>query len=151
MTTPLKTLAFIASWLVASPFVHAQNLTLDDITKAGIDYMVTEYALDQVQYSACGLTLAKKMSPANFDKTKREFLSVFNDEARKKLDLYFHGTEMRGLKDAVSNQGILEPINKAKAQGKNMDAYCDREVDKLIRLNEQTRRNWFAVKAKIPG
>ena len=147
----IKSLSAITALTCALGTVQAQELTLDDVIKAGIDYMVTEYALDQVQYTACGLTLAKKIAPANFEKTKREFISVFDEETRKKLDRFFHGEEMKGLKDAVSYQGIMGPIQKAKSQGKNMDVFCDRELDKLISINAQTKRNWLTVKGKLQG
>ena len=146
----IKLFASAIALSCAAGAVQAEEVTLDDVIKAGMDYIVTEYALDQVQYTACGLTLAKKSSPANFDRAKREFLSVFNDEVKQKLDRDFYGAEMTGLKDRVSQQGIMVPIEKAKAQGKNMDAYCDREVTKLLNLNLQTKRNWFAIKAKLP-
>lgn len=142
-------LCLLSAWAIPA-ISQAQTSLVDEILKTGIDYVVSEYALDQVSYTRCGLALAKRKAPANFEKVKSEFISVFGPEDQAKLEKEFYSNEMAGLKKDLGEKKIWGGIQKAKTQVKDMDKFCGELVDQLIAWNNQTAQQWNLAKAKIP-
>lgn len=125
-----------------------EPISLDNMVVAGLDYIVSEYALDMQQYTACSMILAKNHSVANFDKVKREFINSFPQAERKDLEEFFYGDDMARLKEKLVDRGIMRDIENAKQRGGNMNAGCNALIAKLINWNDEARANWRKIRAR---
>jgi predicted nucleotide-binding protein (sugar kinase/HSP70/actin superfamily) len=142
-------LALSAGLLAASVQAVAQPVSEEEFWTKGLEYILSEYALDAVSYTSCGMTLAKMREPANFAKVKSEFLEVFPAELRPKAEQVFYSNDMRELKEKIAERGVMKAINNAKAQGQNMNRACENGIKNLINLNETARKDWDALKARL--
>jgi hypothetical protein len=128
---------------------QAQPVTEEELWAKGLEYILSEYALDSVSYTACGMTLAKMREPANFEKVKSGFLAVFPAELRPKAEQVFLSNDMRELKAKIAERGIMKAINNAKNAGQNMNRVCENGINKLIGTNDKARAEWEALKARL--
>lgn len=142
-------LALTTTLLAGASPAAAQPVSEEEFWSKGLEYILSEYALDTVSYTSCALTLAKMREPANFEKIKREFLEVFPVELRPKAEQVFYSNDMRDLKEKIAERGIMKAINNAKAQGQNMNRACENGIRNLININETARKEWDALKARL--
>ena len=123
-----------------------EELTAEKVVEIGIEYMMSEYALDVVTYTKCGLDLAKKKEPANFELVKTEFLKVFPKDVRKKIDLELMGPDMVELKRQLDERGIMKDIKAAEKAGA---LNCDKGNRKLIQWNMDAKKRWLEIKSRL--
>ena len=143
-----SSLALTGLLAVALP-AQAQQVTEEELWTKGLEYILSEYALDSVAYTSCGLTLAKMREPANFEKVKRDFLAVFPADLRPKAEQVFLSNDMRDLKEKIAERGIMKAINNAKNSGQNMNKVCENGINNLIGINGKARADWNALKARL--
>lgn len=142
-------LALAASLLAAGGQASAQQVTEQEFWSTGMEYILSEYALDTVAYTSCAMTLAKMREPANFEKVKREFIEVFPPELRPKAEQVFYGNDMAEVKAKVAERGVMKAIDNAKRSGQNMARACENGIRNLINLNETARKDWNALKVRL--
>lgn len=129
-----------------APPLQPEKLTAEQVVEAGIEYMMSEYALDVVTYTKCGMDLAQKKDPANFELVKTEFLKVFPKDVRKKLDLELMGPDMVELKRQLDERGIMRDIKAAEKSG---NLSCDKGNRKLIQWNMEAKKRWLDIKRQL--
>ena len=125
------------------------GITVEQVTQTGLDYVLSEYVLDILQYTSCGITLAKNSVSSNFDKARRDFVSVFPKSARQQIEMEFFSEDMKRLKEELAERGLMKMIDKAKRKNANMDVYCDNLVEKMVELNVSSRAKWNRLKARL--
>jgi hypothetical protein len=141
--------ALAAALFAAAGPAAAQPVSEEEYWSKGLEYILSEYALDTVSYTSCAMTLAKMREPANFEKVKREFLEAFPAELRPKAEQVFYSNDMRDLKEKIAERGIMKAINNAKNAGQNMNRACENGITNLIKLNDAARKEWAALRARI--
>jgi hypothetical protein len=149
ITRIVVSLALSAGVLGTALPAAAQPVTEEELWTKGLEYILSEYALDSVSYTSCGMTLAKMREPANFEKVKSEFLAVFPAELRPKAEQVFLSNDMKELKAKIAERGIMKAINNAKNAGQNMNRACENGINNLIGVNDKARAEWNALKARL--
>ena len=130
----------------APPTPQPEPLTAEKVVEVGIEYMMSEYALDIVTYTKCGMDLAQKKEPANFELAKMEFLKVFPKDVRKKIDQELMGPDMVELKRQLDERGIMKSIKDAEKSG---TLSCDKGNRKLIQGNLDAKKRWLEIKRQL--